>query len=146
MVTHITGLFQPDTIIPSEFFATLRRQAPSKQGEYRLLVALLKDAIDCFQEHAHARNKWQQRLFDEAERWITGEDGDAISKEDQAPRFSFEYVCDVLGLDAAYLRWGLQQWRARSCVIADAPHAESRHHAPSGARHRRDFATQERFP
>ena len=117
MVTHISGLFQPDTIIPSEFFATLRRQAPSKQGEYRLLVAVLKDAIDCFQENAQARNKWQQRLFDEAQRWITGEDGDAISKEHQVPGFSFEYVCDVLGLDAAHLRWGLQQWRARGCVL-----------------------------
>jgi len=134
MVTHISGLFEPDIIVPSQFFATLPRQAPSKQGEYRLLVAVLKDAIDCFQEHAHARNKWQQRLFDEAQRWITGEDGDPVSHvEDHVAGFSFEYVCEVLGLDAGYLRWGLQQWRTCTRAIADA-HAESRHHAASSGR------------
>ena len=120
MVTHMSRPFEPDTIVPSQFFATLPRQAPRKQGEYRLLVAVLKDAIDCFQENVHARTKWQQRLFDEAQRWIAGEDGDAISNEDQVPGFSFEYVCDVLGLDAAYLRWGLQQWRTCTRAIAGA--------------------------
>jgi len=118
MVTHMSRPFEPDIIVPSQFFATLPRQAPHKQGEYRLLVAVLKDAIECFQENVHARNKWEQRLFDEAQRWITGEGGDAISNEDQVLGFSFEYVCDVLGLDAAYLRWGLQQWRTCTRAIA----------------------------
>jgi hypothetical protein len=127
MVAHTRGLFEPDTIVPSQFFATLRRQAPSNRGEYRLLVAVLEDAIDCFQENVHAANKSEQRLFDEAQGWITGEDGDTVSHaDDQAPGFSFEYVCDVLGLDASYLRWGLQQWRTRTCAIADAQHAKSR--------------------
>jgi len=127
MVTHMSRPFEPDIIVPSQFFATLPRQAPHKQGEYRLLVAVLKDAIECFQENVHARNKWEQRLFDEAQRWIAGGDGDAISNEDQVLGFSFEYVCDVLGLDAAYLRWGLQQWHTCTRAIADT-HAESRHH------------------
>jgi hypothetical protein len=121
MVTHISGLFELETIVPSQFFATLPRQAPTKLGEYRLLVAMLKDAIDCFQKHAHARNKWQQRLFAEAQAWITREDGETVSHaEDYVPGFSFEYVCDVLGLDAADLRQRLQQWRTRSCGIGRA--------------------------
>ena len=121
MVADISLLFEPDIIVPSQFFATLPRQAPSKQGEYRLLVAVLKDAIDCFQKNVHARTKWQQRRFDEVQTWIVGEDGDTTSHaEDQVPGFSFEYVCDVLGLDAAYLRWGLQQWRTCTRAIADA--------------------------
>jgi len=132
MVAHIDGRFEPDTIVPSQFFATLRSQAPSKRGEYRLLVALLEDAIDCFQKNVHAANKWEQRLFDEAQGWITGEDGDRSSDaEDRLPGFSFEYVCDVLGLDAAYLRWGLQQWRTRTRAIADPHHAKSRQHTAS---------------
>ena len=130
MAAHPHGLFEPDIIVPSQFFATLRRQAPRKGGEYRLLVAVLEDAIDCFQENAHAANKWQQRLFNEAQAWILGE-GAESDADKQGPRFSFAYVCDVLGLDAAYLRWGLQQWRTRSCAIADAQHAENRHHATS---------------
>ena len=38
------------------FFATVRRHAPHKRGEYRLVVAVLKDAIECFRENARARN------------------------------------------------------------------------------------------
>ena len=132
MVTHTSGRFEPDIVVPAQFFATLPRQAPSKRGEYRLLVAVLQEAIDCFQENAHATNKWRQRRFDEVRHWITGEDPDAIRhSEDQVPGLSFEYVCDVLGLDAAYLRRGLQQWRMRTCAIAGAQQAESRHHAAS---------------
>lgn len=118
MVPPTFGLFEPDLVVPSQFFATLPRQAPSMRGEYRLLVAVLQDAIECFREHAHARNKWRQRLFDEVQNWITEEDGDAIGHDDQVPGFSFEYVCDVLGLDAADLRRGLQRWRMRTCAIA----------------------------
>ena len=119
MAADIHSLFEPDTIVPSQFFATLRRQAPTKRGEYHLLVALLEDAINCFQKHAHAANKGKQRLFDEAQAWISGEDGDTGDHaQDQVPGFSFEYVCDVLGLDAADLRRGLQRWRMRTCAIA----------------------------
>ncbi len=129
MGTLPSRLFEPDIIVPSQFFATSRRYAPRKRGEYRLLVAVLKEAIECFQENAHARNKWQQQRFDEVQRWVAGEDRDAVGPEDQVPGFSFEYVCDVLGLDAAHLRRGLQRWRARTCAIADAKHAESGHRA-----------------
>jgi hypothetical protein len=55
MVADIHLLFEPDAIVPSPFFATVRRQAATKQGEYRLLVAVLGDAIRCFQENAHPR-------------------------------------------------------------------------------------------
>ena len=119
MLADIHLLFEPDTIVPAQFFATVRRQAPTKQGEYRLLVAVLEDAINCFQENAHAVDKLKQRLFDEAQGWITGEDGSTVGQaEDQVPGFSFEYVCDVLGLDAAHLRWGLQRWWARNSAAA----------------------------
>ena len=112
MVADIHLLFEPDTAVPAQFFATVRRQAPTKQGEYRLLLAVLEDAINCFQKNAHSADKWKQRLFDEAQAWITGEGEDTAGQaEDQVPGFSFGYVCDILGLDAANLRWGLQRWR-----------------------------------
>ena len=150
MVADTYLLFEPDIIVPSQLFATLPRQAPSKRGEYRLVVAVLKDAIKCFQEHAHARNKSGQRLFDEVQNWITGEDGDTASHaEDQVPVFSFEYVCDVLGLDADYLRWGLHQWRTRTCTNRGraagrepTPHGWMRaanDEGVKGYQHRRDY-------
>jgi hypothetical protein len=122
MVGDTYELFEPDAIVPSQFFATQRRQAQSKRGEYRLLVALLEDAINCFQGNARAANMSKQRLFEEAQGWIMGGDGDAVTQaEDQVRGFSFEYVCAVLGLDAAYLRWGLCSSCARATVRSRTP-------------------------
>ena len=116
MVGYWPGPFEPNMVVPSQFFATLPRQAPSNGGEYRLLVALLKDAVERFQKHVLTGN----RRFAEAAQWIMGEDADTVRHaKDQVPGFSFEYVCDVLGLDADYLRWGLQQWRTRSTQSAN---------------------------
>jgi len=115
MVAHTDRLFEPDIIAPSQFFATQLRDSPSQRGEYRLLVAVLTDAVECFQGNAHAAAKGSQRLFDEAQRWITRKSGDTVGHAaDQTPGFSFEYVCDVLGLDAALLRSGLQRWHTRN--------------------------------
>ena len=112
---------RPTHRVPSQFFATLRRQAAAKPREYRLLVAVLEDAVDCFHQHVHAANQEKQRLFDEAQAWITAMDGSTVSHADhQVPGFSFEYVCAVLGVDAADLRLCLQQWHTRTCALTDA--------------------------
>ena len=136
MIADIHLLCEPNTIVPSQFFATLRRQAPTKQGEFRLLVAVLEDAINCFRRNARTADKSKQRLFDEARAWITGEDGDTVGHAaDHAPGFSFEYVCDILGLDAADLRSGLRRWRTRNSPTAPRrPTARShRRRAPAKA-------------
>lgn len=73
------------------------------QAEAGLMIAVLEEAIGCFQKHLLARDKKRQRLFQEAEAWILREEGDRP--------FSFNHVCDVLGLNAAYLRRLLRRWR-----------------------------------
>jgi hypothetical protein len=109
MIGHRHGPFEPDVVVPAQFFATLRRHAPHKRGEHRLLVALLEDAVERFQKHVLTGN----RRFAEAEQWIMGEgESSALGHEDHDPGFSFEYVCGVLGFEPAYLRRGLQRWRA----------------------------------
>lgn len=100
---------EPEVILPTQFFATLRRDAPRKGGEYRLVVAVLEDAIACFQKYAFVAQKRGHRLFEEAAQWIMD---DAERLEHRGERgFSFEQVCGFLGLDPAYLRRGLQRWR-----------------------------------
>ena len=99
---------EPDVILPTQFFATQCRDAPRKGGEYRLLVAVLKDAIDCFQKYAFVAQKRGHRLFNEAAQWIM-EDADGVERTDDRG-FSFEQVCGFLGLDPAYLRSGLRRW------------------------------------
>lgn len=101
--------FEPDVMLPSQFFGTLRRQAPTKRGECQLMVAVLEDAVHCFQKYSLARDRQGQRLFREAEEWMMV---DAWPAGDE-PTLSFQYVCDMVGLDALYLRGGLRRWRER---------------------------------
>jgi hypothetical protein len=36
---------------------------------------------------------------------------DTRDADGDAPAFTFEYICEVLGLDPDYIRHGLQRWR-----------------------------------
>ena len=103
-------LFQPDTVLAPQFFATLRRQAPRKKGEWLLIIAILEDAIFCFQKYLIARDPHGQRMFREAWDWLMVPQPRPIPKQEDATGFSFEYICDVLGLEPDYLRRGLREW------------------------------------
>ncbi len=114
-------LFQPDTVLAPQFFATLRRQAPSKKGEWQLLVAILEDAVDCFQKYFLARDNCGRRLYRDAYEWIMVPQPRPTPGDD-FPGFTFEYICDVLGLDPDYLREGLTRWREKQLVFGTARH------------------------
>ncbi len=98
-------LLQPDTLLPSQYYAALKRKA-THEPERRLAIAVLQDAVDCFQKHLRARDRKARQLFVEAEEWI--------SSEDRSWPFSFENICDLLQINAAYLRRGLLTWRERA--------------------------------
>jgi hypothetical protein len=72
-------------------------------GEHRLLIAILQDAIHCYQKHLHATTWRGRRLFREVERWFT--------ESDTGATISFQTVCDGLGIDPGYVRRGLHRWR-----------------------------------
>lgn len=95
-----SSMFQPDTMLPSQYFAAMRKRVP-QEAEYRLVVAVLEDAIDCFQKHRDARDAKTRQLFEDAAQWV--------ASEDRTWPFSFLNICDVLGLDPAYVREGLHQ-------------------------------------
>lgn len=94
----VGSLFQPDPVLPAQYFETLRRKIPL-EPEIKLMFAVLEDAIVCFQKYASARGSKKRRLFRETEEWIHEEDNDWL--------FSFENICSVLGLDPNYIRHGL---------------------------------------
>ena len=96
------ALFQPDILIQSQFQATHQRRF-HQEPEKVLMLALLEDAIVCFQDNFSTECKRKKALFEDAERWILDRDASYI--------FSFENICDVLGLDAGYLRDGLMRWK-----------------------------------
>ena len=97
-------IFQPDTLLPSQFFDRVRRRT-EHDGERRLMIAVLEDAVDVYRKQAGARDPRGEQLFQEAEAWI--------DDPDRALLFSFQNICDVLDIDADYLRRGLRAWKQR---------------------------------
>ena len=74
---------------------------PLGQDE-RLLVAVLEQAVGIFQRHAVAPDG-DRLVFADIDAWFASDDTDYP--------FAFVSICDVLGLDVAYVRSGLRQWR-----------------------------------
>ena len=105
-------IFQPDTLLPSQFFDRVRRRT-EHDGERRLMIAVLEDAVDVYRKLAGARDARRQQLFRDAEEWI--------ESDDRAWIFSFQNICDVLAIEAEYLRRGLraikEQAEARGHVV-----------------------------
>lgn len=95
-------VFQPDVLLPKQYFDALKRKK-YPTGEHRLLVAILRDAVECFQKYMHATDNKRRQLYLDAEAWIE-------SAEDQG-QFSFNHVSELLGMNADYVREGLLQWR-----------------------------------
>lgn len=103
MEERVTALFQPDTLMPDQYLETFRRKVPL-EPEKKLVLAVLEDAIACFQKYVFAREGKGRVLFQEAENWILETNSDWL--------FSFTNVCETLGFDADYLRGGLMRWKA----------------------------------
>lgn len=109
-----------DVVLPVQFFAP-PRQLLGKVGEYRLLIAVLEDAVASFQKYQGAKSRRERRLFKEAERWIMVKDNPkARHGDDEVPTFSFDYVCEVLGIAPNHLRQGLRRWRDAQLASAGA--------------------------
>jgi hypothetical protein len=100
------SLFEPDTLLPSQFFAHFRGRGSATRGEKRLMLAVLEDAVDCYQKFAFSRESRGRELFSEAEEWLFSSDSSWV--------FAYENICQTLELNADYLRRGLQEWRQRA--------------------------------
>ena len=98
----LSFLFQPDTLLPAQYFNRLRR-ASSLEPERALMLAVLEDAINCFKDNLSAENANKKLLFDEAEEWILDTSTDWV--------FSFESICEVFELNPQYVRQALLRWK-----------------------------------
>jgi len=95
-------LIEPEILLPSQFFDRSGGRAVL-EGERRLMLAVLEDAVSCFQKYTGATRPRARRLFQEAEDWFFA--------EQSAWPFSFESICAVLGINPEYFRTGLQRWK-----------------------------------
>jgi hypothetical protein len=102
-------LFEPDAILPEQFYATFKRN-PCREPERKLMLAVLEDAISCMLKNPRGDTPKHRKQYEEAQHWvITEEEGDWM--------FSFKNICEVLSLDPNYVRRGL----ARQGIIRSAP-------------------------
>ena len=101
---RLPSLFEPDTLLPIQYFEAMRRKH-LLEGEKRLVLSVLEDAVECFMKCIDSSTNKGQRLFRDAEEWITLEDKKWV--------FSFDNVCDMLDVNPEYLRRGLREWKVR---------------------------------
>jgi hypothetical protein len=100
-------IFEPDVTLASELLTT-RTGLPDP--ERALLIAVLEDASRCFLHHCTATDRKPRALYEEARDWFFSDEHTRL--------FAFETVCDVLGIDAAYLRRRLRAERDRRRAAA----------------------------
>ena len=101
---RLASLFQPDTLLSAQYFENFRSKI-LPEPEKSLMLAILEDAVNCFQENVLATNGKSKRLFEEAEEWIVEVGGDGI--------FSFDTICETLGINPEYVRRGLLRWKEK---------------------------------
>jgi hypothetical protein len=102
---RLASLFEPDVLLPAQFFAAFRREG-GLERERLLMLAVLEDAVDCYQKYVHARDPRGRQLFEESRDWVVSTDRSWL--------FSFENICDTLEICADYVRRGLRDWRDRN--------------------------------
>jgi len=117
------SLYRPDCVVPELSLERLRRTT-SRSGEGRLAVAVLEDAVECFQKHVFATRSRHRRLHREAEAWLFADSRGRSS--DSA--FTFDFICDALGIEGNALRRGLMRWRDRQ-IAERARHAAEQREA-----------------
>ena len=107
------GIFAPDTLLASQYFDRIRRRR-DLTGEQRLMCAIIEDGVEVYLKHCAAKYPNHRELFDAAEQWIETKDRTWI--------YSFDTICDYLGVDSDYLRRGLRavKLRARGQSASDA--------------------------
>jgi len=119
------SLFHNDPLTSTENLDSLKRTLPM-ESEKRLMLAVLQDAVECYQKYIFARRGKDKHLFSEAEAWIL--------EQDSLSTFSFDNVCDSLGLAPNYVRAGLLMSKNRLLSRRHEREPSGTDSAPKGRR------------
>jgi hypothetical protein len=90
-----------DAVMPAQFYPARRGSAPV-EPIMRLMGGVLADAVRSFQRNFEAQEASRRQEFKEARHWIFD------AKEDGT--FSFEDVCEALGIDPRRVRELIIRW------------------------------------
>ena len=87
-------------LMPVQYYQLVKRHSPL-HGEFRLLYAVLEDAIRCYVSTRSARSRIQRVRFLEVSNWFG-------PRPPSAPRpiglFAFEPLCEALGIEPDAVR------------------------------------------
>jgi hypothetical protein len=94
----LARILEPDVFLPAQFYGSggLSRKL---EGEKRLMIAVLKDAVECLDKYRGSRNSVGRCQYLSALEWVEDTSTDWL--------FSFTNICDLLGFDPEYLREAL---------------------------------------
>lgn len=103
-------IFSPDPIacLQHEKVYGAQKGSLDDQPLRALMLAVLEDAIACYQGYFFMPSRTNENLFLEAEEWINSND---------AGVFSFNNICETLGLDPERLRKGLLRWKTKQTGV-----------------------------
>jgi hypothetical protein len=99
---RVASLFQLDTLSLDRYLETVCRKT-HLGPEQELMLAVLEDAVNTFQKYIATRDEKAKRLFREAEDWI-------LLQEESDWLFSFDNICETLGLNPGHIREELVRW------------------------------------
>jgi hypothetical protein len=93
--------FRADAVMPAQFYPA-RRGSAQVEPIMRLMGGILADAVRSFQRNFEAKSPSRRQEYREARFWIFHDKADGP--------FSFEDVCDALGIDPRRLRSLILSW------------------------------------
>jgi len=99
--TPSCGCISPEVVLPGQFYASVRNRRAGER-ERLLMLAVLEDAIVCYQRYSRARGPGVRHLFEEAQEWLESRDRSVL--------FSFESICDTLEISPEFVRRRLREW------------------------------------
>jgi hypothetical protein len=91
-------------LLPMQFYGA-RRVTGQIEPLRRLMIAMLVDAVHCFETKFETRQPAARREFAEVRSWIFSDLDDGV--------FSFRAVCDALELDSGAIRKRLTRWQEK---------------------------------
>ena len=99
---HDDGVvFTPDIMLPEQFLSAFRVAGP----EGRLMLAVLKDGVNCYRKYASAQDPAGRQMFADVREWL--------NSADRTSPFAFENICDAFEISPAWVRRHLLAWRRR---------------------------------
>lgn len=91
----LARILEPDIFLPSQFYGNggLSRKL---EGEKRLMIAIMKDAVECLEKYRGSHTSAGKISYQAAIEWVEDNDTEWL--------YSFTNICDLLGFDPEYLR------------------------------------------